>query len=457
MRTERSRAGFTLTELLVATAILVIFGGMAVASLRYGSSLWRSCHRRSHGYNVATIIFHQLEDDIGGAKGQFWGRDADAFDTRVKFYVDYDRYFEINYGYPFNPYLGRQRLRFVRGIPDDTVNPRLRHAGDGVSNDDDDGSGLIGDPGDLIDEEYYNLKNDDPAFDDAIDEDLMPLEGMCEVAYLMGLSATDRNVLYRAVLAPIGDAAPPGFIPPADYPGYCLFNDDLADIDNDVFGMPGRIASKAAPLANGILHFEVRCWTQYTTTWDPIAFNRWPVSLLPVDCGPTFTWDSDRLRPGGPPFAMDWGEPGFLDVDDDGDTVFNSADLDYVRDNIFPRSVMVVVVVDPSEEYPDQNPLRLAQPIVAGGMNIPVVGTAPAYNDRWPYILIDDPVSGPEWIEFLRFDPTETGGTFRVAPGGRGQRGTADVNHPIPAGLPLRVKLGYTFSRVFHNPAGKEH
>lgn len=414
MRTERSRTGFTLTELLVATAILVIFGGMAVASLRYGSDLWRSCHRRSHGYNVATIIFHQLEDDIGGAKGQFWGRDADAFDTRVKFYVDYD-------------YLGRQRLRFVRGIPDDTVNPRLRHAGDGVSNDDDDGSGLIGDAGDLIDEEYYNLKNEDPAFDDAIDEDLMPLEGMCEVAYLMGLSANDLHTLYRAVLAPIGDQ----FLQPAFLPTH-PDGWNVTLFENQYIDEPVEVQAKASPLANGILHFEVRCWTQYTTTWDDsVPWAPWQFSYVPEPCGPSFTWDSRG---------------------------FNQQE-DAVYDNVFPRAIMVVVVVDPSQEYPVTNPLRLDPPagiLAAGAMRVPVVGTLPAYNEEWPYILIEDAVNGDEWIRFSHFEPNTN--TFVVDPAF--PRTLASVVRGTPAAAHAAgrlVKLGYTFSRVFHNPAGKEH
>ncbi|MGD2175814.1 MAG: prepilin-type N-terminal cleavage/methylation domain-containing protein, partial [Candidatus Brocadiaceae bacterium] len=190
--------GFTLVELLVALSILLIFGLMAATALSYGSRLWRSAHRRSYAYDVASAVFQQIDDDLSAARSQFWGTEENAFDTRIKLWADHDGLFSGTAGDQVG---GRQRLRFVRGIPDATVNPRIRQAGDGVDNDGD---------APAIDEEYYNLQDDDG--DDRVDEDLMPVEGMCEVAYLLGLGNdgsgpgsdgyTDQNTLYRGVLAP---------------------------------------------------------------------------------------------------------------------------------------------------------------------------------------------------------------------------------------------------------------
>jgi len=150
------RGGFSLSEVMVATAILSIFGLMAVGTLRYGTQLWRDGHRRSYAYDAAAVVFQQLEDDLSSAKNQFWGLSSEAYDTNIKFWVDFDTN-------------GRQRMRFVRGMVDDTVNPRVRQAGDGADNDSQGGA----------DEEYYNLRDDDE--DRQIDEDLMATGGMCEV------------------------------------------------------------------------------------------------------------------------------------------------------------------------------------------------------------------------------------------------------------------------------------
>lgn len=407
-----ARAGFTLVELMVATTILLIFGSMAVTALRYGSSLWRSGHRRGYSYDAATAVFHQLEDDIRAAKSQFWNQDADAYDPRIRFIVDYDA-------------LGRQRLRFVRGIPDDTVNPRIRQAGDGVDNDGNNGP----------DEEYYNLKNDDPglpANDMDVDEDLMPLEGMCEVVYMMGLDDddsdgwTDTTTLYRAVLAPIGD-------------DYSLFHDADGDGDYDdnideateIYD-PATGGGVALPLAQNVLHFEVRLWGQYTTTWDDAApaYSPWAESWVPEYGGPAFEWNSE-------------GE-------DETD----------VWDNVFPRAVMVVISVNPPERLRRTNRLKLAANISGSDVQIPVLGDQPAYNTAWPYILIHDLDNGSEWIRFLLFDAANQ--QFIVDPndplGGRGVRGTQAVGHTAlgPGGRNRDISFGLTFSSVFQNPACRE-
>jgi len=440
-RARGLRAGFTLTELLVATAITLIFGTLAVATLRYGSVLWRDAHRRGYAYDIASFIFHQVEDG------------------------------------------------FVRGIPEETPNLRLRQAGDGLDNDGDT----------LIDEQYHNLKQDpvdtDPvpdgvldAFDVDVDEDLLPLEGVCEVAYLRGLDGTpgtgDAHTLYRGVLSPIGETLPlaldPGF--QAAWPEYDGFNVTLfdgyflGDDPNDIL-VPGlaaaRVQAKAVPLAQDVLHFEVRCWTQYTTTWETVL-----PPPVPAWVGfSSLTWDSDRLvidpidpfdpARTGPVFFMDWGQPGFPDGDDDGDDdslpgtpqlAPNSGDTDYVRDNVFPRAIMVVVVTDPSEEYPEARPLRLAPAgVAAGGLSIPVTGNVPAYNQKWPYLLIEDPDVGDEWVRFTEFDAA-TSSFMLAAPADRGVRGTLDAAHGATQldGSPTQVKFGHTFSRVFYNPALRE-
>jgi prepilin-type N-terminal cleavage/methylation domain-containing protein len=422
---------FTLVELLIALSILLIFGVMAVAALTYGTQLWRAAHRRSYAFDVATFVFQQLEDDLGAARSQFWAREEDAYDTRVKFWVDHDGEF----GGDWQTEGGRQRLRFVRGIPDATVNPRLRQAGNGEPEPDD--------PDGSTDEEYYNLKDDDS--DGSTDEDLMALEGMCEVAYVMGLDES-RDSLFRAVLAPIGDDSRS-----QGHESYTFFDQDLTD--GDIFDDADRITNKSVRLADNILHFEVRLWTQFTTSWDlwdadgdRMDFATWQSSYEPEECPPIFTWDSDRLVDGEPEFLLDPGRSGSRrkPEDHDGDGTPNENDEDYVRDNVFPRSVMVILVVDPAGEYPNPRTLRLRNPLAVGADQIVVNGELPAYNRAWPYIRIND-----EWIRFESFEPDDQGGTFIVDE--RAVRGTSENGHDAGD----EVRFGITFSRVFHNPAAR--
>jgi len=443
MRCGDGRRAFTLVELLVATSILLIFGVMAVTVLTYGTQLWRAGHRRSYAYDLATVVFQQIEDDLSAAQSQFWAKDEDAFDTRVKFWVDADAYDPDGGGGPLHAH-PRHRIRFVRGIPDQSANPRIRQAGDGENNDGD-ASGP--------DEEYYNLKDDDDPLDARIDEDLMPLEGMCEVAYLLGLGADDNKTLYRAVLSPIGGWPAGG----EGEPGHTFFDND-GDLD-DVFGTFDRIQAKALPMAEDVLYFEVRLWTQYTTTWEDIGFDPWDQPNLPEPCGPVFTWDSDRLSGASTPgFYMDWGygftDPDtgvevWADEDSDSDGDANSVDEDYVDDNVFPRAIRVVLVVDPTEEYPLPLRLELRNDVDASigtGDMIYVRGTVPPYNPTYPYLRIDH-----EWVEFSDFVPDDEGGAFVVVE--RAARGTEKWPHD--AGT--EVKLGVTFARVFHNPASREY
>ncbi len=473
-RLRVGRQGVTLVELLVAMSILLIFGGLAVSTLVYGTQMFRSGHRRSHAYEVAGMVFHQLEDDLAAVASQFWNADAESVDTRIKFWVDHDP--DLFDG-DWKTEGGRQRLRFVRSIPDLAVNPRIRQAGDGTRNDDDT----------EIDEEWYNLKDDDG--DGRVDEDLQSLEGLCEVAYVLGMDdddsdgSTDTRTLYRAVLAPIGhrDPDPTEMDIDLGHVGAELFgvtffhgvdedgDDDPDDDDADALGTAERIQKKAVVLAENVLHFEVRLRTQYTTTWDVreadgtlIPFDRWPDPYVPEHCRPLLTWDSDRLiQPSdvtnpeisSPLFEMDPGEHSFpfLTDNDDGDAYNDQEDEDYVRDNVFPRAVMLVLVIDPTAEYARKMRLLLGSGISDPDStdDIEATGQFPPFNEQWPYVLIED-----EWIRLERDDPyerTETGFLLHVAE--RGVRGTARDTHDSGAEL----KFGHTFARVFKNPAARDY
>jgi hypothetical protein len=414
-RTSRRRVGFTLAEVTVATALLIVFGTLCVATLRYGAGLWRSGHRRSYAYDVAEGVFRNFDADFSEALSQFWNKDGDAFDPRIRFIVDED-----DFTYPAGD-ADRQRIRFVRRIPDSTTNPRIRDAGDGVDNDNDG----------FADEEIYNLKDDDQANDVAvhgtglIDEDLAPMEGMCEVAYMRGLTTEDRNTLYRIVLAPIGglDSVFEGVGWPYD-----------ANIDDwdEIYDPANPNAGWAVPITeNVVLHFEVRLWTQYTTSWDEtVPFAPWGNSFEAEDCGPVFIWNSD------------------------------GNDVDDIRDNVYPRAAMVILVVEPPERMKPIGGLRLqmsptGSALPADATAIPVAGNAPAFNHKFPYILIRDDTNGDEWVRFETFDAANQ--QFILDPasdyGARGVRGTEAVDHPDGC----EISFGYTVVGVFQNPRGREY
>ncbi len=367
--TERRRRGFTLVEILVAVALLLLLGGMALGTLRYGTDLWRAGQVRSYCYDTATVIFHQMSGDVGSALSQFWASDPDAYDTRIRFVADYD----APTGTP-PPRGAQQRLRFVAKIPDSTLNPVIRNAGTQVGGTD------------------YNLVNGS--------NNLRPLEGMCQVAYMMGLGANDSKTLYRAVLAPITDSTS-GLFDPAIAP-----------------------AANGLPLTdNVVLHFEVRLWSQYTTTWDGAApWSQWQDSWTPDYCGPAGTWDTNTMG--------------------------------VVRARVFPRAVMAVVVVEPPRNMAGATALTLRAPVTAGATTIPVSGQLPSYSTAWPYVLIEDPANGNEWIRFTRFDTATQSFVLDPDPTlSRGMRRTAPTNHD--AGR--EVKIGYTFSTAFYNPSGREY
>jgi len=369
------RQGFTLVEVLVAVALLLILGGMELGTLRYGTDLWRAGQARSYCYDTATVVFHQLDSDVGAALSQFWSQDADAYDTRIRFVVDSD----APTGAPAlrGP---QQRLRFVAKIPDSTLNPVIRNAGTQAG-----GS-------------VYNIVNGAT--------NLVPLEGMCQVAYMMGVGQNDWKTLYRGVLAPITADPTQGLFP------------------NNLVPTPGA-GGNALPLTdNVVLYFEVRLWSQYTTTWAAAApWTPWQNSWTPEYCGPAFQWDTN-----------------------------STAD---VRTHVFPRAVMAVVVVEPPPSMRGATSLTLAANIGPASTTIPVSGPVPVYSTAWPYLLIEDTTNGNEWVRFTRFDaPSQSFVMDATDPlASRGMRGTTALNHLSGC----QIAIGYTFSSAFYNPTGREY
>ncbi len=235
--------------------------------------------------------------------------------------------------------------------------------------------------------------------DDADDE-----ENLMEVGYVLD----DDRRLHRGQLRPLAE-----------------------EPDDSVFA-----AENLSPIAENILHFEVRCWSQYTATWllwvqdddgnrIDLPFFPWPDPYTPETYNPPLlSWDSAR-------------------TDNDFELYDPDSEADDLSNNIFPRAFKVVLVVEPTEEFPTGRTLQVRQEAADA---IAVNGSLPAYNEQWPYIRIND-----EWIWFREFVPDERGGVFVGLQ--RGVRGTAQETHAAGD----EVRFGSTFARAFYNPAAREH
>ncbi len=118
------------------------------------------------------------------------------------------------------------------------------------------------------------------------------------------------------------------------------------------------------------------------------------------------------------------------------------------RDNVFPRSIMVIshrrAALGAGRRQPAAA-CRQASPTPASTADIPVVGNAPPLNSEWPYVRIDD-----EWIRITRHRRATP---LHVASAQACGAPCADQRHNAGA----RVLIGYTFSRIFSNPAARDY
>lgn len=259
---RRRGAGFSLVELLVATAIFTVLGGTLVLMLRQGVAAWRTGESRRAAYEQAQAVLGQLRDDLRNVCAA--ARAAPGQPVPVRFLCDLDA-------------RGRQRLAFVRTVPAETRHPIASLAGTHLGGDADwDGE-------------------DDQA--EAFGGRLRPTGGLLEVLYAMD---PEEDVLLRAARAPIGGEA-------------SFFREENLDD-------PAALRRLGRPLASGVLHLELAFWTQHTESWTGDA----PL-LTPVPgrtSGPTPFWDSTRaILPAAaavPEEFQFWrGERSILDPSDD--------------------------------------------------------------------------------------------------------------------------------------------
>ncbi len=236
----RGYRGFTVMEVLLATALTIILGLILIALLRMAVSNWRTAEDQREAHATAQIALRQIAEDLESLAGP----DLTAATSSARLvchYVPVDHPYTLpsmraspprdGFGYPIGDHVdndlnagpdeellnnqdedvdglidedlsGRgfpQTMLLVRHIYGEDQIPELRTAGDGINNDADF----------LTDEEFYNLVDDDA--DNKIDEDVMATGGLMEVVYVL-TAATDAYVLRRGVRSPPSGAfttAPP--------------------------------------------------------------------------------------------------------------------------------------------------------------------------------------------------------------------------------------------------------
>jgi prepilin-type N-terminal cleavage/methylation domain-containing protein len=253
---------FTLIELLAATALFSVLGGMLFQMVQGGMDLWSRGERVRDLEERAGAVFDLMTEDLH----HVWCGLGASGEQSARFLVE-ER--EVDHDRDGAPELKTTVLRFSRLLHEQRSLPWLRHAGDR--------------PGA---ERALSLSGEeDPA-------ELLPTGGLAESLYTCALMAGEElPVLLRRVRSPLGGAG-------------SLLEPELLDQGD-------RMQQDALRLVDRVLHFGVRCWSPDTTAWEALPASD-DVSALRV-------WDSTRglFDPDDPAFPYGMGEDSLLDGHDD--------------------------------------------------------------------------------------------------------------------------------------------
>jgi prepilin-type N-terminal cleavage/methylation domain-containing protein len=354
---KRTR-GFTLVEILVATAILTVLGTSLVVVLRGGVKTWRRGEARRESFEVAQTVLAQLREDLEAATIDASNSHGES-SVETKLICDQDK-------------LGRQRLALVRTIKAETESPLTGQAGRYVG-----GTSRVDQRGDLKDLE---------------DGTLRATGGLAEVAWALG--AEDDETLFRGFRSPIGEKG-------------SFFKGDQAFFLAPLLGAPAPKTPQdpapgigiCRPMAARVVHLGFHFWTPYTTTWDS---DHRPVRWFKGNedkSGPLDYWDSTRaiLKPEG-------NDHRYFD------TFLSDTSLNNPDDDLLPMRVKVTLVVREGDSAESTTYLfRALNP----SDKVVYVGEP----DRLPkegWVRV-----GHEWI---RYDAVEGNRLSVVERGGRGTR-----------------------------------
>jgi prepilin-type N-terminal cleavage/methylation domain-containing protein len=258
----RRRAGFTLVELLAATALFAVLGTMLFQIVRGAMDIWSIGERNRELHDRATAAMDVMVEDLRAV----WPGHPGATEQDARFLLsmreeDRDRDGKADLRVPV--------LRFARVCHEQRSLSWLRHAGD-----------VAGAQGSVT-----VLTGQDPT-------ELRSTGGLAESMYTLALlSGHELPSLVRRFRAPLGGEG--------------------SLLEADLLERPDRLLAGAVPLADGVLHMGVACWGPVTTHWDADPGEQGAAALT--------AWDSTRalFPPDDPGFPHGRGPASLLDGSDD--------------------------------------------------------------------------------------------------------------------------------------------
>lgn len=248
-RNAANSRGFTLIELMVSVAILLVLGTMLIGFLRGALTISRTGTARGKVYESAQVIMRLAAEDFVQVLGP--PPHADGFEDAQSFMVAQD---------PF----GRQIVCFTRAFGEEMNSLAGYDAGRGGTR-----------QGYGSNFEGWN-----------VNDRVRSTGGNIEVCYMLEPTAGGTN-LYRAVQAPAG---PGGLI---DEVGEWLSEYPQAAPDSilpQMWWLGRRFDRRFSLVAENVLVFCVECWDDTTRTWHPRS---------PMDPGPRTRWSYSVRRAAG--------------------------------------------------------------------------------------------------------------------------------------------------------------
>lgn len=326
----RQQGGFTLLELLASIAVFSMLIAMLFQLVKSGLDVWSLGERGKEATQKASLLLDQITTDLRMTRADPAPGAANAPVRMLADYsvldLDLDQHAETTV----------QRLRFVRSLPEERFDPRIREIGDVPD-------GTV--PGDESDEAAVNARKRAAA-------------GMAEVLYTtarLPVKGADPAplVLLRAMKFPIGEPD-----------SLCAL--DLPEDDKKFFRL-------GTPLADGVLYLGFDFWSRDTASFD----------VLPPLEGAAFdTWDSTRAllleRETLNEFPLAKSKDSLAEGDDD----------------VFPRRVRVTLVLE--RDADETFDIQLAEEVspTATALRIrPIRALDPAT----PYKFLK---IGGEWVEW---------------------------------------------------------
>jgi hypothetical protein len=392
----------------MSLGILAFLGTALVAFMRQGVFMWHTAEVRGRIYERARAILDTVSDDVR-AMATDVGRTGPRFWIRCL--CDDDE-------------LGRQRLRFVRTLANETSDPVARNGGEFIAS---------------VNSTYYDQRDDLREIEDGL---LLASGGYQEVLYAMHPDPK-REELFRGVRSPIGGAGSlfadnnlqrslreeienrrrkhAREAKEGGDQGTSRIGDGRTTVTKGTAETPLEEVSR--PIAGDVLYLGFRFWTPSTNTWDasypPLVSSRGGPS------GPSDYWDSTRAilnqETTGRFFAWKSVEDSLGDPFDD----------------IFPERIEVTLVL---RGNPAMTGVEITRKLAVGGDAI--------YLNKVPDLPEEGPLRyvqlGEEWIRYERIEK----GRLIVARDGRGARGTEVNEHA----LGTRVEVGTSFRRIIELP-----